>query len=111
MFDEVLAEFIESPVMQIVGSAGLARRPGIGRGVGAWISSERDLVHVVISSWQWPDTVTNLQANDRIAVTFSRPADYVSYQIKGRARLRLAEPDEVDRSIVRPAIWSQWFPP
>lgn len=31
-------------------------------------------------------------------MTFARPNDYVSYQIKGNAVLRKAEPQEVDRS-------------
>ncbi len=98
MIDEDLARFIESPVMQIIGTADTALRPEIGRGAGAWVSADRRSIHLVLSGWQWPATVINLRENGRAAVTFSRPADYVSYQIKGEATLRSAEPEEVERS-------------
>ncbi|KSV88737.1 hypothetical protein N181_16180 [Sinorhizobium fredii USDA 205] len=98
MIEEDLASFIQSPVMQIVGTADEALKPEIGRGAGAWASADRRMVHLVMSAWQWPGTVANLKANRRVAVTFSRPADYVSYQVKGEATLRSAEPDEIDRS-------------
>lgn len=97
MLDSELAAFIESPVMQIVGTADAARRPGIARGVGAWCTG-RDAVDLVLSAWQWPQTIANIEENGRIAVTFSRPSDYVTYQIKGTASLRPASPAEIERS-------------
>lgn len=97
MLDSELAAFIESPVMQIVGTADAARRPGIARGVGAWCTG-RDTVDLVLSAWQWPQTIANVEENGRIAVTFSRPSDYVTYQIKGTASLRPASPAEIERS-------------
>lgn len=98
MLDAELAAFIESPVMQIVGTADAARRPGIARGVGAWRTNDRDTIELVLSAWQWPETVANIEANGRIAVTFSRPSDYVTYQIKGTATLRPANAAEIKRS-------------
>jgi len=98
MIEEDLARFIESPVMQIIGTADEVLKPEIGRGAGAWASPDRRMIHVVLSAWQWPGTVANLKANGRVAVTFSRPADYVSYQVKGEATLRAAEAEEIDRS-------------
>ncbi|SSC66983.1 pyridoxamine 5'-phosphate oxidase family protein [Ciceribacter selenitireducens] len=97
MLDSELAAFIESPVMQIVGTADAARRPGIARGVGAWCTG-RGAVDLVLSAWQWPQTIANIEENGRIAVTFSRPSDYVTYQIKGMAILRPASPAEIERS-------------
>ncbi|CDZ34940.1 Hypothetical protein NGAL_HAMBI1145_25840 [Neorhizobium galegae bv. officinalis] len=98
MFGDEIAGFIESPVMQIIGSSNATRRPEIGRAVGAWISTGSDRIDLVTSAWQWPETVANLRENGRIAVTFARPSDYVSYQLKGQATIRRAEPDEVERS-------------
>lgn len=98
MIEQDLARFIESPVMQIIGTAAEALKPEIGRGAGAWASGDRRRIHLVLSAWQWPATVANLKANGRVAVTFSRPADYVSYQVKGEARLRAAGPEEVQLS-------------
>ncbi len=98
MFGDEIAGFIESPVMQIIGSSNAARRPEIGRAMGAWISTGSDTIDLVTSAWQWPETVANLRENGRIAVTFARPSDYVSYQLKGQATIRPAEPGEVERS-------------
>jgi predicted pyridoxine 5'-phosphate oxidase superfamily flavin-nucleotide-binding protein len=98
MLDADLAAFIESPVMQIVGTADATRRPGIARGVGAWRARDPDTIDLVLSAWQWPETVANIEANGRIAVTFSRPSDYVTYQIKGTATLRPADDGEIERS-------------
>ncbi len=98
MLDDDLTAFIESPVMQIVGTTGAVRRPAIGRGVGAWRSRDRGRIDLALSTWQWPETIANLRENGRIAVTFSRPSDYVTYQVKGTATLRPADEDEIQRS-------------
>jgi len=97
MLDHELAAFIESPVMQIIGTADADRRPEVGRGVGAWPLDGRRMA-LVVSGWQWPGTIANLRENGMVAVTFSRPADYVTYQIKGKAEVRDAAADEIDRS-------------
>lgn len=97
MLDQELAAFIESPVMQIIGTADADHRPEVGRGVGAWPLDGRRMA-IVVSAWQWPGTVANLQDNGMIAATFSRPSDYVTYQIKGRADVREAAADEIERS-------------
>ncbi|WP_084809130.1 hypothetical protein [Bradyrhizobium sp. NAS80.1] len=46
---------------------------------------------MILSSRLWAQTISNLDANGQAAVTFARPSDYVSYQLKGVARLRAAE--------------------
>lgn len=87
--DEI-KHFIASPVMIIIGTRDAANRPSIGRAVGARVASE-DSVEVILSSRLWAQTISNLDANGQAAVTFARPSDYVSYQLKGVARLRAAE--------------------
>ncbi len=98
MFQEDIAAFMESPVMQIIGTASAAGRPEIARGAGAWTCRERQTVSIVVSEWQWPQTIANLRQNGKAAATFTRPSDYVSYQVKGRAELRPATGEEMERS-------------
>jgi hypothetical protein len=95
--EDELARFVVSPVMIIIGTRDAANRPNIGRGMGARIV-DSDAVEIVLSSLQWPETVANLRDNGRMAVTFARPSDYVSYQLKGRARLRDADAADLARA-------------
>jgi hypothetical protein len=92
--DAELASFLASPVMIIIGTGDDDNRPDIARAVGARVASDDGVVSIVLSAWQWPRTVANLRANGRAAVTFARPSDYVSYQIKGRATVHPASQDD-----------------
>ncbi|MBI0538738.1 hypothetical protein D9599_24575 [Roseomonas sp. KE2513] len=86
MIDTDLATFLESPVMIILGT-GEEGMPEIGRGLGAAVQEDGTALQVIVSAWQWPGTVANARMNGRIAATFARPADYVTYQVKGRVDL------------------------
>lgn len=92
---EDLARFLESPVMIILGTADAKGRPEIGRAVGARVVAAQGRVDLVVCGWQWPGTVANLRATERLAATFSRPGDYVTYQLKGHAALRDADEDDL----------------
>lgn len=94
---EEIKRFVVSPVMIIVGTRDEANRPSIGRAVGARIVDDEN-IELFISAWQWPETTSNLAANGQAAITFSRPSDYVSYQLKGTARLRAAEQRDLEQS-------------
>jgi hypothetical protein len=85
VIDAELARFMESAVMIIVGTCDDALRPQIGRAVGAIVDPTAGGVDLMVSDWQWPQTIANIRRNGRLALTFARPADYVSYQVKGRA--------------------------
>jgi Pyridoxamine 5'-phosphate oxidase len=85
--DATLATFLQSPVMIIVGSCDDGLLPQIARAAGAIVDRAKGRVDLIVSSWQWPQTIANVRRNGRIAVTFARPADYVSYQLKGRAAI------------------------
>ena len=85
MMDADLANFMESAVMIIVGTCDDALRPQIGRAAGAIADRATGGVDLIVSNWQWPETIANVRRNGRLAVTFARPSDYVSYQVKGRA--------------------------
>jgi hypothetical protein len=90
LIDAELAAFIESPVMIIVGTCDDTLLPQIGRAVGAIVDSAKSRIDLVVSGWQWPDTIANVRQNGRLSVTFARPSDYVSYQVKGRATVKPA---------------------
>jgi hypothetical protein len=58
------------------------------RSQGRWepaVRREEGCIDLMVSEWQWPKTVANVRANGQLAVTFARPSDYVSYQVKGHA--------------------------
>jgi hypothetical protein len=88
--DAELAAFIESPVMIIVGTCDDTLLPQIARAVGAIVDSAKTRIDLVVSGWQWPDTIANVRRNGRLSVTFARPSDYVSFQVKGRATVKPA---------------------
>jgi len=79
VIDDELADFVASHVMIIVGTAG----PEIARAVGARADRAAHRLDLLVSAWQWPEAVAGLVPGSRIAVTFARPADYVSLQVKG----------------------------
>jgi hypothetical protein len=91
--DQELRQFIEGPVMLIVGSVGADGRAAIGRASGARVRG--DVVTLFVSHWQWPGTVANLMANPSMALTATSPASYDSYQLKGLATVRPADDDAV----------------
>lgn len=92
--DTDLSRFVTSPVMIIVGTRDDSLCPEIGRAVGVRVAASGTGLDLMLSRWQWGRTVDNIRANGDIAVTFSRPSDYVSYQLKGRAELRAATPTD-----------------
>jgi len=98
LIDGDLAAFLQSPVMIILGTSDGLLRPQIGRGVGATVIPLEDRVDVIVSNRQWPLTVANVRANGKLAVTFARPHDYVSYQMKGLASVQDASPLHLARA-------------
>ncbi len=85
LINQDLAAFMASPVMIILGTRDDFLAPEIARAVGAVVRRDKGHVDLMVSEWQWPKTVANVRANGQLAVTFARPSDYVSYQIKGHA--------------------------
>lgn len=90
-----LASFMASPVMIIVGTCDASLVPDIARAVGALVRGEEGRVDLMISRWQWPQAVRNVEANGRLSATFARPSDYVSYQVKGLATAAAAAAEHV----------------
>ena len=82
--DHELASFLEEPVMIIIGTQADGCLPEIARAAGAVVADDLAAIDLMVSAWQWPETIVNLRANGQTAATFSRPADYETYQLKGR---------------------------
>jgi len=97
--DASLVRFLSRPVMIILGTVDTASRPEIARAVGVSVEPETGVIDLLVSRWQWPATIANISASGRVAATFSRPSDYETYQIKGRATLR--EAGAADQQIAR----------
>lgn len=82
MIDADLAAFIEGPVMMVFAAADAAGRPMIGRATGARLADSGE-VEVFVSRARWGEVTDDLTVGAPVAVTFSRPADYRTFQIKG----------------------------
>lgn len=94
ILDEERRAFLVSPVMIVVASGGADLRPSIARALGARLG-DGDVVELVVSRWQWPTLVDDVAQRGEVAATFVRPSDYVTYQAKGRGRVRAADPDDL----------------
>jgi hypothetical protein len=119
--DGEVLDFLGGPVLLIVCAADRERRPAIGRGMGLIVDGADEL-KLMLSRWQWPDLVRNIESSGRLALTACRASDYVSYQFKGTAHVREAEAIElecarayweaIDRSLqqemVSPSVSAQW---
>ena len=95
--DQETLRFLAGPVMIIIGSSDGRNRPAIGRGLGIRGHGPAE-IDLVFSRWQWPRTAADIAETRRLAVTCSRPSDYVTYQVKGRATLRDAEKEHIARA-------------
>ncbi len=96
--DDGLVAFLRRPLMCVLAGADAAGRPSAGRGVGVRVLADGAEVEVIFSAWQWPRLEQDLRATGRVAATFVRPADYVSYQVKGMAAVRGAEDEDLARA-------------
>jgi hypothetical protein len=81
VIDADLAAFIEGPVMMVFAAADAAGRPMIGRATGARRTDSGE-VELFVSRGRWGEVTDDLKAGAEVAVTFSRPADYRTFQIK-----------------------------
>lgn len=82
MIDTELAAFVEGPVMVVFAAADAAGRPMIGRAAGARCADRGD-VDLFVSRARWGEVTDDLRVGSQVAATFSRPADYRTFQIKG----------------------------
>ena len=93
MISDEVASFLESGVSILVGTRDDRLVPEAVRGCGAAVCAGGTELLVLVPEATGAATVANLAANGRIAVTFSRPTDHRSLQIKGRVLERRAAGD------------------
>jgi hypothetical protein len=90
---EELVEYMESGVSLLVGTRDATLRPASARGFGVEISAPNRTATVFIAAAGSPITLANLRDNGQLALTFSRPIDHRSLQVKGHV-LSISETDE-----------------
>lgn len=94
-----LKTFLEGAVSVLVGTRDSRLVPEITRAWGPRISEDRRSVSLCVPLATSRKTLDNLEANGEIAVTFSLPTNYQTFQLKGR-HAKAAEPDWTDLAVV-----------
>ena len=96
--DELKA-FLEGSVSVLVGTRDSRLVPEITRAWGPRVSQDRQRVSLCVPLATSRKTLDNLEGNGEIAVTFSLPTNYRTFQLKGR-HAKAAEPDSTDLAVV-----------
>ena len=95
--DELLA-FLHSGVSMLTGTRDPELRPKCTRAVGFRVRPDRRGLRVYLPVATGADAIANLRACPRIAVTFNRPIDHRTVQMKGDVTA-IAEAAEEERAI------------
>ena len=90
-----LKTFLEGPVSVLVGTRDSRLIPEITRAWGPRVSDDCRRISLCVPVATSGKTLDNLEANGEIAVTFSLPTNYRTFQVKGR-HAAAAEPDSTD---------------
>lgn len=98
-FDTALIAIIESHPSIIVGTCDLALCPVMARSFGARIIDAGEALELFISRQPGPQTYENILATGRLAVTFTVPETFESYQVKGRATV-LGDCTDADQAFI-----------
>jgi hypothetical protein len=91
--------FFESGISVLVGTRDARLVPDAVRAVGARVEAGGEELTVFLPAATAAVALANVRDNGRIAVTFARPSDHRSFQLKGRV-LRVAEATGADRDVV-----------
>jgi hypothetical protein len=95
MLPEEHVTFVESGVSVLVGTRDAGMRPFGLRAMGAKVRADRKTLTVFIPDQTGERTLADLRDNGRTALTFTRPIDHRSMQLKGKAiAIRAATEDE-----------------
>jgi hypothetical protein len=98
LIDSKLAELIHAHPLIIIGSCDRGLVPAATRGFGARVLRQGSSMDVLVTRWPSLQTIDNIEQTRRIAVTFTNPEDFVSYQFKGRVT-SCTVPDEDDKRL------------
>lgn len=94
-----LKEFLESGVATIVGTGDANGRPHMAYGWAPRVAGREGVVEVFLDRERADQTLADLRANGRIAMTVAHPVTYRSVQLKGRFR-ESGEPNDADKEWV-----------
>jgi hypothetical protein len=83
-----LAAFMESGVSITVGTCDGRGRPSCAWAMGASVDRARGTVTVLVPTATSARIARDVADQSRVAITFSRPLDHKSLQVKGRAQHR-----------------------
>jgi hypothetical protein len=91
-------EYMESGVSLLLGTRDAALRPASARAFGVEINAPSNTATVFVAVAGSQITLANLRDNAQLALTFSRPIDHRSLQVKGRV-LTIGETEERQRAV------------
>jgi hypothetical protein len=94
-----LSQFIESGLTIVVGTRDAELLPNCARGMGLRLEPELERATLFLPCESSEAAVANLRAGSPLAISLSRPADYRTVQLKGRA-VSLRQPIEAERAFV-----------
>lgn len=84
MIHPELADYLQSGISILLGTRDAGLVPACARGVGVRVEPGGAEVTLFVPRATGANIVANLEDNGRLAVTFSRPVDHRSIQLKGR---------------------------
>jgi hypothetical protein len=99
LIDDELKAFLEGPVSVLVGTRDSRLIPEITRAWGPSVSDDGQRISLCVPLATSRKTLDNIESNGQIAVAFSLPTSYRTFQLKG-LRATAAEPDTADLAIV-----------
>jgi hypothetical protein len=79
-----LVDYMQGGVSLLVGSRDAELRPASARGFGVEVEAASGIATVFLAAAGAERTLSNLRDNGQLALTFSRPIDHRSLQVKGR---------------------------
>ena len=95
---ESLVDFLVSGVGTLVATVDRSNHPEALRAGGTVVSASRDRLRVLLPAGTGARTRANLASGSGIAITYCRPIDYRTLQVKGSC-LAVHEPWDADRAI------------
>ncbi len=95
VLDDEVAAVVRAGVPIVIGTCDADNRPSVTRGWAASVEDGGATVALFVSRAQSETTLVDLETNGRIAVTFSRPRDYLTFQLKGTCT-HIGDADEAD---------------
>lgn len=98
LIDDRVLELLSSGVAAYVATRDADLAPDSTRGVGLQVHADRRTLTIYVARAILFRTLENIEDNGEIAVTFTRPSDHQSIQVKGKA-IGVRESGPEDREI------------